>query len=311
MHPRVLVPFVVLPLGLVLLAVEPSSLSGGEPEARPDGRLAHAASDVALLARAAEVARIRAHFDSVLAELPRRDVSALATEQRARRSVLLGTLRAYRDAGAFPRNYDFPGEAVPYFVDRGTGVLCAVAHLMASTGRRDIVDRVAAANNNVWVSELAGDTAFTRWLDDHGLTVAEAARIQVPYFEEGPPPSGDRARAPSSAAAWALGGAAVASLWTARANTDGRSRLGSALGIIAGTTAMGMGAASLDGERNAPAIGAASLLAGATSAWLSTRGIMRHRQAVATKREAERATVAPLLPVDGKSGAGVSVTLRF
>jgi hypothetical protein len=53
------------------------------------------------------------------------------------------------------------------------------------------------------------------------------------------------------------------------------------------------------------------MIAGATSAWLSTRGIMRHRQAVATKREAERATVAPLIPVDGKSGAGVSVTLKF
>ena len=311
MHPRRLVPFVVLPVGLVLLAAGPASISGGLAPTWPGERLAHPATDAALLARAVEVARIRAHFDSVLAELPRRDLSGLTNEQRARRSALLETLRAYRDAGAFPHNYDFPGQAVPYFVDRGTGVLCAVAHLMASTGRRDIVDRVAAANNNVWVPELAGDTAFTRWLDDHGLTVAEAARIQVPYFEESPPPSGDRAGASSSGAAWALGGAAVASLWTARANADGRSRIGSALGIVAGAAAVGMGGAALDGDRNAPAIGAASILAGATSAWLSTRGIMRQRQAVAARREAERATVAPLLPVDGKSGAGVSVTLRF
>jgi hypothetical protein len=107
-----------------------------------------------------EVARIRAHFDSVLVGLPSRDTHALLPTQRARRSHLLRTLHTYRDAGAFPHNYDFPQQPTPYFIDRGSGVLCAVAHLLASTGRRDIVDRVAAMNNNVYVSGLAGDTAF-------------------------------------------------------------------------------------------------------------------------------------------------------
>lgn len=81
------------------------------------------------------------------------------------------------------RPYVFPGRAVPYFVDRKTGVLCAVAHLLESTGRRDVVDRVAALDNNIWVAQLAGDTAFRRWLDTHSLTSTEAARIQVPYQE--------------------------------------------------------------------------------------------------------------------------------
>src|SRR5688572_19319569 len=102
----------------------------------------------------AEVARIRAHFDSVLVELAARDLSTLTVAQRANRSGLVTTLVAYRERGVFPHNYDFPGEAVPYFVDRKTGTLCAVAHLLASTGRRDIVDRVARADNNVWVPSL-------------------------------------------------------------------------------------------------------------------------------------------------------------
>jgi len=133
----------------------------------------------------AEVQRIQSHFDSVLTELGARDVSALTSSQRSERAALVATLRAYRDRGVFPHNYDFPGTAVPYFVDRKTGTLCAVAHLLESTGRRDIVDRVSAMNNNVRVPDLATDTALAGWLEAHGLTLSEAARIQVPYV--GPP----------------------------------------------------------------------------------------------------------------------------
>jgi hypothetical protein len=139
-------------------------------------------------AERAEVQRIRVHFDSVLAELPGRDLSGLTPVQRRKRAVLVTTLQAYRDRGVFPHNYDFPGRAVPYFVDRRTGTLCAVAHLLESTGRRDIVDRVARSDNNVWVPQLARDTAFTAWLDANGLTLAEAARIQVPYVAPAPRP---------------------------------------------------------------------------------------------------------------------------
>ena len=307
MRRRILAFLAVPVVGLALLALDPSPLAGRNHAADSSDQPA----EVAMLARAAEVARIRRHFDSVLVELPQRDVSSLRSEQRAHRTALLEMLRAYRDAGDFPHNYDFPGQAVPYFVDRGTGVLCAVAHLMASTGRRDIVDRVAATDNNVWVPQLAGDTAFTGWLDQHGLTLAEAARIQVPYFEEQPPPSQARSSASTTGASWALGGAALASLWTARANADGDSKVGNALGVLAGATAIGMGGASLSGEGNAPTLGVASIVAGATSAWLSSRAITRHRTAVAARRDAERATVAPVIPVDGKSGAGISVSLKF
>ena len=130
---------------------------------------------------AKEVARVRAHFDSVLTELTARDASSLTAGQRAHRAALVAELARYRDRGAFPHNYDFPGRLVPYFVDRKTGAMCAVANLLAATGRRDIVDRVAAANNNVWVDDLQSDTAFTHWLDDNGLTLSEAARIQIVY----------------------------------------------------------------------------------------------------------------------------------
>ena len=292
-----------LAASLTLLGAVASSPAAG-PAAHPDA------------ARAAEVRRIRAHFDSVLAELPARDVSRLTAEQRARRVALLDTLRAYRDRGEFPHNYDFPGQAVPYFVDRETGTLCAVAHLMAASGRRDLVDRVARANNNVWVPELAADSAFTGWLDASGLTLAEAARIQVPYVIDDPAPTISSNRAYAAGSVVAGGAALGAAIWNARANVRGGSRIGNALGVTAGVAALGLGVAGIGQEgSNSRALGVANVAAGAASLWLSTRGIMRHRHDVAARARAatlaQRAAITPLLPTSRERGAGVAVALTF
>ena len=292
-----------LAASLTLLGAVASSPAAG-PAAHPDA------------ARAAEVRRIRAHFDSVLAELPARDVSRLTAEQRARRVALLDTLRAYRDRGEFPHNYDFPGQAVPYFVDRETGTLCAVAHLMAASGRRDLVERVARANNNVWVPELAADSAFTGWLDASGLTLAEAARIQVPYVIDDPAPTISSNRAYAAGSVVAGGAALGAAIWNARANVRGGSRIGNALGVTAGVAALGLGAAGIGQEgSNSRALGVANVAAGAASLWLSTRGIMRHRHDVAARARAatlaQRAAITPLLPTSREGGAGVAVALTF
>jgi hypothetical protein len=132
----------------------------------------------ALLAR--ERARLRAHFRAVLAELSGREVGHLSAAQRAMRSRLLDELARYARAGRFPRNLDFPKRQVPYFVD-AFGTRCAMAHLIESTGAGVLVARVASAMNNAWVHELSGDRALQEWLDQAGLSAAEAARIQPSY----------------------------------------------------------------------------------------------------------------------------------
>ncbi len=269
------------------------------------------ATDSAPHAEVGEVPRIRAHFDSVLTELPAHDVGHLTADQRARRAALITALGAYRDRGLFPRNHDFGALPMPYFVDRESGVLCAVAHLLESTGRRDIVDRVARTNNNVWVMELRGDSAFTGWLDRSGLTLAEAARIQVPYVET----ASKQSTAMTTGSAVAFGGALAASFWNARTNASGSGRRANLLGLTAGALAAGMGTATVYDGGGSPTVGAAAAVAGVASMWLATRGIVRHRRDVAHRstesREAPRATIAPILPVSGVSGAGASVTLRF
>jgi hypothetical protein len=260
----------------------------------------------------AKVQRIQAHFDSVLVELRERDVRALSTEQKARRALLVDTLMAYRNRGVFPHNYDF-AQPTPYFVDRKTGVLCAVAHLLASTGRRDIVDRVAAADNNVWVPELAGDTAFRRWLDVNGITLAEAARIQVPYIGDDPP-VGVVAQRDDRMATLPIATAMLATVvGTANLtlNGDGHSRLGNILGLASGAASAGVGVAMMSNPREDRALALTSAAVGTVSALIAARGFQRHRQALAARRAAERSVaVAPLIPTS-ESGPGLSVNVRF
>jgi hypothetical protein len=269
--------------------------------------------------RAAEIARIRAHFDSVLAELSQRDVSRLTSTQRTHRDRLLGTLKAYRDRGAFPHNYDFPGRAVPYFVDRKTGVLCAVAYLLESTGRRDIVDRVAAGNNNVWVPELATDTAFTAWLDGVGLTIDEAARIQVPYDDGGN-------SSPYVTATVPVGALSIAtSVLNATSNRSGKNGVISRLGVVSGVLGLGLSvlgpmASDLD-IPNALVVTNATL--GMTSFVLGIHAVTNHNQSkklqhVARARDIResqdrfQASVAPIvITTGGQHAPGVSVNIRF
>jgi len=302
--PRLLAPF-ALSFATLVIITRPTSHASGLHEAiaaSPD-------------AAAIEVSRVRAHFDSVLSELGARDVNALTKAQRASRAKLLTALRAYRDRGVFPHNYDFPLRETPYFVDRKTGTRCAVAHLLALTGRDDIVRRVARANNNVWVPQLAGDTALLRWLDGHGLTLGEAARIQKPYGFVQPSPVVGTALMLTGTVA--LGTSLVASAWNAMANSDGHRPLGSALGLASSLVSAGMGLAMIaqpDGPRGANLAGGVAATAGVLGIALASRAIL-HRSAVQkAERKAQaqhralEASIAPLLAV---RGAGVEVAIRF
>jgi hypothetical protein len=269
--------------------------------------------------RTVEVARIRAHFDSVLTELPLRDTRALTSVQRTRRSQLLRTLHAYRDAGAFPHNYDFPERPTPYFVDRETGVLCAVAQLLESTGRRDIVDRVAAANNNVYVAELASDTAFAGWLKLNGLTLSEAARIQIPYMIGGPSPDVDGANNSRSVAygvstAVAIGGSIATSLWSTSGNADGHRTWSNFVGVAASALSLGLGASAIADQGAPTYVAPMALVAGGVNAFISTRGLLRHRAYRTAQRDASqlrKVAVSPILPRAGVSGAGLAVRMSF
>jgi hypothetical protein len=210
------------------------------------------------LARRVEVARLRAHFDSVDAELRAPKALRLTPGQRRARVTLIGWLREYREAGTFPRNDRFPERAMPFFRD-SRGVLCAMAYLIDRSGRGDLVNRVALTRNNAFISELADDPELRAWLDGAGLSVAEAARIQPAY---GPPPGAPDDQTVS--ADYALTSILVsgASLTTLGLNLIAPSKSTGWAGVIAGSIGVVAGAANLDENSGTDKVTAANLIIG-------------------------------------------------
>ncbi|MYH09368.1 MAG: hypothetical protein F4012_12585 [Gemmatimonadales bacterium] len=149
------------------------------------GRTATAPPSAATFARAEpgvlETRRIQGHLLDVEGVLRRRATDALSASQRERRNTALNWLREYRERGEFPRNDTHAGR-VPVFVDEH-GTPCAVAYLLQRSGREDLAREIASADNNVYAWELAGDARFSEWLDETGLTLDEAARIQPAYAD--------------------------------------------------------------------------------------------------------------------------------
>ncbi len=87
-------------------------------------------------------------------------------------------LKAYADAGRFPRNHRIFGR-VPIFVD-DDGATCAVAHLMTLDGRGAAVKAISAADNYIYVEDVR-EGPLVDWVLFSGLLIEEAALIQPGY----------------------------------------------------------------------------------------------------------------------------------
>ena len=266
-----------------------------------------------------ETHRIQAHFDSVLSELGAVDVSQLTRDQSAHRESLMATLRGYNERAVFPHNYDF-ATPTPYFVDSRTGTLCAVAFLLESTRRHDIVDRVARTNNNVWVAELQGDTAIASWLHEHGITLAEAARIQPTYGNQGS--SRDVALVVAAGATVATTATSVGmTAWNLLGNADGHGQKRAILGLVTGMTTSIIGATvafQAQNDKNQTRIGGVGVAIGVVGMAAATRSLMNRSAYLAKQRAAESATrpnietnFSPILPLGKNAGTGLAMSIRF
>lgn len=126
---------------------------------------------------------IQRHLALVEYELLQHPVAGLSYSQRAARAKNIERLREYRLAARFPHN-PAPGRDL-FFVDPD-GVPCALASLILRSGGEGIVRAVVERRNNGRVFDLAADPvlgpALATWLNSAGLTVQEAARIQLPMY---------------------------------------------------------------------------------------------------------------------------------
>ena len=258
-----------------------------------------------------EVVRLRAHFDSVDVELRQADVAGLNRDQRESREELIAWLRGYRSAGSFPVNDRFPDRAMPFFRD-SRGVLCAMAYLIARSGRVDLVDRIARSRNNAFIADLSSDTELVRWLDSVGLTAAEAARIQPSYGNE----PGSKVSTGFAVGSLVLGGGAlVASGFNIFSPTTASGWLGVAAGVGAGI----LGAAHIAETGTDEAIALADLLIGVTAVGLGIRGIVvggRDPKTAATSasdgtRGIELGMSPSFTSPNGRPGFGLMLQARF
>jgi hypothetical protein len=249
--------------------------------------------------RARETARIQAHLLGAERMMERRDVSRLSPSQREARGRALAALRRYRAAGRFPHNHQRP-DRTPVFVDEH-GTPCAMAYLIAESGSRALVQRVAATANLARIRELAPDPELIEWLRANGMTVAEAARVQPTYGgEDGIGAGSDEFVAPYAVASGVTAAANVGLMYlNHRASTPGWHRTWGGIGLLGGTlqTAMGVSAWSDSDYRPFAAFNAAF---GVASVVMGVRGLLHPDQ--------EEPRVSPVATRDG---VGLVASLKF
>jgi hypothetical protein len=246
---------------------------------------------------------VQRNITGALGMLAERDVSQLSPAQRSKRAWVAAELQRYRAAGEFPENRDFPGDNVPFFVDQSTGAVCAVGHLMVASGRRDLVDRIVAEDNNVWVLELAADAEVSAWLDEHGLTLSEAARIQIPYVSEPTPGPSVRSSAQMPQLTAVAGVATAGVLLNALAGPGRETRLRGVIGVTSGLLAIGYGVEA-QRYRDSRGLGFATAAVGGMSLLASSTTFSRLARN-------ERLRISPIVPTGRDEGAGLSFSLTF
>src|SRR5688572_13364559 len=126
-----------------------------------------------------EEERIRTHLTYVEKLLRERNATYLSEDLQQKRSAILDKLNAYWTAGNFPRNYDFPSERRPCFIDKD-GNICAVGYLVEQTAGRELAEKINAAHQYDRIFDMKTPELLA-WVANSGLTFEECAMIQPAY----------------------------------------------------------------------------------------------------------------------------------
>jgi hypothetical protein len=291
------------------------------PEGTPDAAAPHRPAAVALSraqAEAEEREAIASHLQRVEKALRAAPTGHLDEGRRLARAALLDELRAYHEAGVFPRNHAAPGR-VPVFVD-DQGTHCAVGYLLHRTGEDGIVRSIRESRNLAHLPDLLDEPGLAVWLDAHGLEAGEAAWIQPAYCNMQQGGTGDiwfgcpgpvnESEAEltgrylvASVGASGIGGAlATVNLLDLRRERPTRGR--AFVGLAAGVAGIGLGVAGIREGGDPEAVGWTNLVVGAfgvtTSAWTFHRAASSERPPVGPAPVAQTAgrpiTVRPWVP---------------
>ncbi|WP_426062141.1 hypothetical protein [Hymenobacter sp. B1770] len=269
-------------------------------------------------------ARVQAHLAYAERILRQQTPANLSAALAKRRTHLLDLLHGYWVAGFFPRNYDYPGERRPCFIDRD-GRLCAVGYLVAQTAGRPVAERINQAHQYDLIAEMQVP-ALADWVRASGLTKAECALIQPTYGSPNPVLSANPV--PTSyavgSAVWGGINVMLAAANASQFNQPDAGRGAAYAGVLSGTGQVLLGALRLPADEpnggRYPGYGlptgksfaaerAVSFLnigAGTATAALSFWNLLHHRPA-----DAGRTAVSVVNYPGQIGGTGLSFTRRF
>ncbi|MEP7218503.1 MAG: hypothetical protein ABI876_06280 [Bacteroidota bacterium] len=114
-----------------------------------------------------------------------RDVGGLTRAIRAERVRNLDRIHAYRIAGAFPRNFDYPDRSRPCFIDR-EGTICAVGYLVEKSVGWGVAEAINRNYQYATIAEMRMPV-LDRWIATSGLTRAEVITLQEPAMHRRQP----------------------------------------------------------------------------------------------------------------------------
>jgi len=123
--------------------------------------------------------RLQTHLKYVENILRSKDASNLTKEQKENRLKILDLLNEYWTAGIFPRNYDYPDQRIPCFIDKDSNI-CAVGYLIEQTAGRQIAEEINSKFKYEYLLAM-NDQTVDSWIQSSGLTKEECAMIQPAY----------------------------------------------------------------------------------------------------------------------------------
>lgn len=126
-----------------------------------------------------ENTRLQTHLKYVEKLLRNKDIPSLTVEQKENRKKMLDLLNDYWTAGVFPKNYDYPDQRIPCFIDKD-GNICAVGYLIEQTAGRQVAEEINSKFKYEYLLAM-NDPKIDSWVQTSGLTKEECAMIQPKY----------------------------------------------------------------------------------------------------------------------------------
>lgn len=193
-----------------------------------------------------ETTRIQTHLKYVEKLLRNKVISSLTAKQKENRKKMLDLLNEYWTAGVFPKNFDYPDQRIPCFIDKN-GNICAVGYLIEQTESRQVAEEINSKFKYEYLLAM-NDPKIDSWVQASGLTKEECAMIQPAY---GPAPK-DNYISPSYGISSSLIGGLNLSLNTIngiQTSKGANSKTAPILGLITGAGQITLGALNYPKEQ--------------------------------------------------------------